>query len=126
MRRRWAVSDLHRLLDQFRVGDTLAVRKLDWLSPSLKVLLVILERIDAAGAKLRALTKSMRACGSAGSMVMHTRLFRRVQAWDDPPANPRGPATRANSGKGSGTQAEDHRKQRKEMFDAPESAEIPG
>ena len=40
---RWDRPELHRLLDQFRAGDTLVVWKLDRLSRSLKDLLVILE-----------------------------------------------------------------------------------
>ena len=63
--------ELHRLLDQFRAGDTLVVWKLDRLSRSLKDLLVILERIEAAGGKFRSLTKSIDTSGPAGRMMMH-------------------------------------------------------
>ena len=52
---RWDRPELHRLLDQFRSGDTLVVWKLDRLSRSLKDLLVILERVEAAGGKFRSL-----------------------------------------------------------------------
>jgi DNA invertase Pin-like site-specific DNA recombinase len=66
---RWDRPELHRLLDQFRAGDTLVVWKLDRLSRSLKDLLVILERIEAAGGKFRSLT--IDTSGPAGRMMMH-------------------------------------------------------
>jgi len=53
-----------------RAGDTLVVWKLDRLSRSLKDLLVILERIDAMGAKFRSLTESIDTAGPAGRMMM--------------------------------------------------------
>ncbi len=68
---RWDRPELHRLLDQFRAGDTLVVWKLDRLSRSLKDLLVILERIEAAGGKFRSLTESIDTSGPAGRMMMH-------------------------------------------------------
>jgi len=68
---RWNRPELHRLLDQFRAGDTLVVWKLDRLSRSLKDLLVILERIKAAGGKFRSLTESIDTSGPAGRMMMH-------------------------------------------------------
>ncbi|MBM3652139.1 MAG: recombinase family protein [Alphaproteobacteria bacterium] len=67
---RWDRPELHRLLDQMRAGDTLVVWKLDRLSRSLKDLLVILERIDAMGAKFRSLTESIDTSGPAGRMMM--------------------------------------------------------
>jgi DNA invertase Pin-like site-specific DNA recombinase len=67
---RWDRPELHRLLDQMRTGDTLVVWKLDRLSRSLKDLLVILERIDAMGAKFRSLTESIDTSGPAGRMMM--------------------------------------------------------
>jgi DNA invertase Pin-like site-specific DNA recombinase len=67
---RWDRPELHRLLDQMRAGDTLVVWKLDRLSRSLKDLLVILERIDAMGAKFRSLTESIETSGPAGRMMM--------------------------------------------------------
>jgi DNA invertase Pin-like site-specific DNA recombinase len=51
-----------------RAGDILVVWKLDRLSRSLKDLLVILERIDAAAGKFRSLTESID--GPAGRMMM--------------------------------------------------------
>src|SRR6201997_4815525 len=68
---RWDRPELHRLLDQFRAGDTLVVWKLDRLSRSLKDLLVILERIEAAGGKFRSLTESIDTSGPARRMMMH-------------------------------------------------------
>lgn len=68
---RWDRPELHKLLDQFRAGDTLVVWKLDRLSRSLKDLLVILERIEATGGKFRSLTESIDTSGPAGRMMMH-------------------------------------------------------
>jgi DNA invertase Pin-like site-specific DNA recombinase len=67
---RWNRPELHRLLDQFRPGDTLTVWKLDRLSRSLKDLLTILERIDASGARFRSLTEAIDTSGAAGRMLM--------------------------------------------------------
>ena len=67
---RWDRPELHRLLDQFRAGDTLVVWKLDRLTRSLKDLLTILERIDAAGGKFRSLTEAIDTSGPAGRMMM--------------------------------------------------------
>ena len=58
------------MLDQFRSGDTVVVWKLDRLSRSLKDLLTILERVSAAGAKLRSLTELIDTSGRAGRMLM--------------------------------------------------------
>ncbi len=67
---RWNRPELHRLLDQLRAGDTVVVWKLDRLSRSLKDLLTIIERIDAAGAKFRSLTEAIDTSGPAGRMLM--------------------------------------------------------
>ena len=67
---RWDRPELHCLLDQLRSGDTLVVWKLDRLSRSLKDLLVILERVDAVGAKFRSLTEAIDTSGPAGRMLM--------------------------------------------------------
>ena len=67
---RWDRPELHRLLDQLRSGDTLVVWKLDRLSRSLKDLLTILERVDAAGGKFRSLTEAIDTSGPAGRMLM--------------------------------------------------------
>jgi DNA invertase Pin-like site-specific DNA recombinase len=58
------------MLDQLRSGDTLVVWKLDRLSRSLRDLLTILERINAADAKFRSLTESIDTSGPAGRMLM--------------------------------------------------------
>ncbi len=60
---RWDRPELHRLLDQLREGDTLVVWKLDRLSRSLKDLLHILEKIEAAGAGFRSLTDAIDTSG---------------------------------------------------------------
>ena len=67
---RWDRPELHRLLDQLRIGDTLVVWKLDRLSRSLKDLLHILERVEARGARFRSLTEAVDTSGPAGRMLM--------------------------------------------------------
>src|ERR671932_338638 len=64
---RWDRPELHRLLDQLRPGDTLVVWKLDRLSRSLKDLLHILEKIEAAGAGFRSLTEAIDTSGPAAT-----------------------------------------------------------
>ena len=61
---RWDRPELHRLLDHLRDGDALVVWKLDRLSRSLKDLLHILEKIDAAGANFRSLTEAIDTSGA--------------------------------------------------------------
>src|SRR5688572_22250671 len=67
---RWDRPELHRLLDQLRPGDIVVVWKLDRLSRSLKDLLLILERIERAGAGFRSLTEAVDTTGPAGRMMM--------------------------------------------------------
>ncbi|EGL64359.1 resolvase domain-containing protein [Agrobacterium sp. ATCC 31749] len=67
---RWDRPEFHRLLDQLRGGDTLVVWKLDRLSRSLKDLLHILEKVEAAGAGFRSLTEAVDTSGPAGRMMM--------------------------------------------------------
>lgn len=67
---RWDRPELHRLLEQLRPGDVLVVWKLDRLSRSLKDLLHILERVDAAGAGFRSLTEAVDTTTAAGRMLM--------------------------------------------------------
>lgn len=67
---RWDRPELYRLLDRLREGDELVVWKLDRLSRSLKDLLHILEKIDAAGAAFRSLTEAIDTSGAAGRMMM--------------------------------------------------------
>lgn len=67
---RWDRPELQRLLDQLRNGDTLIVWKLDRLSRSLKDLLHILEKIEAAGTGFRSLTEAIDTTGPAGRMMM--------------------------------------------------------
>src|SRR3546814_1715392 len=56
---RWDRPELHRLLDRLEPGDVLAVWKLDRLSRSLKDLLLILDRVEKAGAGFRSLTENI-------------------------------------------------------------------
>lgn len=67
---RWDRPELTRLLDQLRSGDVAMVWKLDRLSRSLKDLLHLLERIEAAGAGFRSLTESIDTTTAAGRMLM--------------------------------------------------------
>lgn len=67
---RWDRPALHRLLDQLRPGDVVVVWKLDRLSRSLKDLLAILERVDAARAGFRSLTEAVDTTVPAGRMLM--------------------------------------------------------
>ncbi len=62
--------ELHRLLDHLRPGDVLVVWKLDRLSRSLKDLLLLLERIDRAGASFQSLTEAVDTSTAAGRMLM--------------------------------------------------------
>jgi DNA invertase Pin-like site-specific DNA recombinase len=61
---------LHRLLDQLRPGDVLVVWKLDRLSRSLKDLLILLEKVQLAGAGFLSLTEVIDTTTAAGRMKM--------------------------------------------------------
>jgi len=65
-----SVPSCTRCSTSIRSGDTLIVWKLDRLSRSLKDLLTILERVSAAGAKIRSLTESIDTSVPAGRMLM--------------------------------------------------------
>jgi len=67
---RWDRPELTHLLARLTTGDVLVVWKLDRLSRSLKDLLLILERITAAGAGFRSLTESIDTTVPAGLMMM--------------------------------------------------------
>ncbi len=67
---RWDRPELHRMLDQLRADDVVVVWKLDRLSRSLKDLLLIMEKIDAAGAGFRSLTEAIDTTTPAGRMMM--------------------------------------------------------
>jgi DNA invertase Pin-like site-specific DNA recombinase len=67
---RWNRPQLTRLLDQLRPRDVVLVWKLDRLSRSLKDLLHLLERIDAAGAGFRSLTENIDTTPPAGRRMM--------------------------------------------------------
>jgi|TARA_R110002095_G_scaffold152002_1_gene131589 DNA invertase Pin-like site-specific DNA recombinase len=67
---RWDRPALHAMLDQLRKDDVVVVWKLDRLSRSLKDLLVIMEKIDNAGAGFKSLTESIDTTNAAGRMMM--------------------------------------------------------
>lgn len=67
---RWNRPVLQSMLDQLRKDDTVVVWKLDRLSRSLKDLLVIMEKIDNAGAYFKSLTESIDTTNAAGRMMM--------------------------------------------------------
>ncbi len=67
---RWDRPVLHKMLDQLRKGDIVVVWKLDRLSRSLKDLLVIMERINQAGAGFKSLTEAIDTTTPAGRMMM--------------------------------------------------------
>lgn len=56
---RWDRPELHRMLDQLREGDVVVVWKLDHPSRSLKDLLDIMAKINAAMAGFRSLTEAI-------------------------------------------------------------------
>lgn len=67
---RWDRPELHRLLDQLRVGDVVIVWKLDRLSRALKDVLLILERIEQSGAAFQSLTEAIDTATPGGRMMM--------------------------------------------------------
>lgn len=69
-RGRWERPEMHKMLDQLRSGDVVVVYKLDRLSRSLKDLLLILEKIDKAGAGFRSMTEAIDTTTPAGRMMM--------------------------------------------------------
>ncbi len=56
---RWNGPELHRMLDQLRDGDTVAVWKPNCLSRTLKDVLHIMERIAGAGAGFRSVIEGI-------------------------------------------------------------------
>ena len=67
---RWDRPVLQELMRQLRPGDVVVVWKLDRLSRSLKDLLHLMERIEAAGAGFRSLTEAIDTTTPAGRMMM--------------------------------------------------------
>ncbi len=67
---RWDRPELHRLLDQIRAGDVVVVWKLDRLSRSLRDLLHLMDRLEAAGAGFRSLTEAVDTTTPAGRMMV--------------------------------------------------------
>jgi DNA invertase Pin-like site-specific DNA recombinase len=68
---RWDRPQLHKLLEQLRPDDVVVVWKLDLLSRSLKDLLLLMEKIDAAQAGFRSLTEAIDTTTPAGRMMMN-------------------------------------------------------
>ena len=66
MKRRPALEDM---LSMLAPGDTVVVYKLDRIARSLKDLLIIIERIEAAGAQFRSLTEHIDTRSPAGRMI---------------------------------------------------------
>jgi len=60
---------LEEMLETIRPGDTVVVYKLDRIARSLKDLLIIIERIEAAGAEFRSLTEHIDTRSPAGRMI---------------------------------------------------------
>ena len=58
------------MIGQLRDGDVVVVWKLDRLSRSLKDLLHLMEKIEAAGAGFRSLTEAIDTTTPAGRMMM--------------------------------------------------------
>jgi DNA invertase Pin-like site-specific DNA recombinase len=67
---RWDRPELHRLLGQLRKGDVLVVWKLDRLSRSLKDVLLLMEKVEQAGAGFRSLTEVIDTTTPGGRMMM--------------------------------------------------------
>lgn len=67
---RWDRPRLQEMIGQLREGDVVVVWKLDRLSRSLKDLLHIMEKIEAAGAGFRSLTEAIDTTTAAGRMMM--------------------------------------------------------
>jgi DNA invertase Pin-like site-specific DNA recombinase len=67
---RWDRPQLHNALEQLREGDVSVVWKLDRLSRSLKDLLLIMEKVNDAGAGFRSITEAVDTTTSAGRMLM--------------------------------------------------------
>ena len=67
---RWDRPELQNLLKYLRPGDVVVVWKLDRLSRSLKDLLFIMEKLDAAGAGFRSLSEAIDTTSPGGRMVM--------------------------------------------------------
>ena len=67
---RWDRPELQRVLGHLGEGKILVVWKLDRLSRSLKDLLVLMEKIDKAGAGFRSLTEAIDTTTPAGRMMM--------------------------------------------------------
>jgi DNA invertase Pin-like site-specific DNA recombinase len=65
-----ARPELHKVLARLRDGDVLVVYKMDRIARSLKDLLNILDRIQAAGATIRSLTEPLDTAGPIGMFMV--------------------------------------------------------
>lgn len=61
---------LHKLLHSIKSTDTLVVYKIDRMARSLKDLLLILEKLEASGAKFKSLTETIDTCTPSGRMIL--------------------------------------------------------
>jgi len=67
---RWERPELHRLIGQLRKKDVVVVWKLDRLSRSLKDVLLLMEKIQGAGAGFMSVTEAIDTTSPAGRMMM--------------------------------------------------------
>ena len=67
---RWDRPQLHKMLEQLRPDDVVVVWKLDRLSRSLKDLLLLIEKFEAAQAGFQSLTEAIDTTTPAGRMMM--------------------------------------------------------
>jgi len=86
---RWDRPELHRVLDHLREGDVLVVWKLDRLSRSLKDLLHILEKTEAAGANFRSFRGDRHLWPGRTHDDADARILCRIRARHSARANPR-------------------------------------
>ena len=67
---KWQRTELHRMLDHLREGDTLVVHRLDRLSRSLRDLLTLLATIEQKGVFFRSLTEGLDTDTPSGRMTI--------------------------------------------------------
>ena len=67
---RWDRPELKEMINQLRRGDTVVVWKLDRLSRSLKDMLTLLEKIQAADSGFKSLTENIDTTTPSGRMMM--------------------------------------------------------
>lgn len=67
---RWDRPELQKMLDQLRPGDVVVITKLDRLSRSLKDLLFMLEKWNAAGVAFECLDDRIETASPAGKLML--------------------------------------------------------